>query len=309
MGILNFNDVIQQMNKSPEEYIHNIEDEYKAKLKGLADLIINSDDRRDVLLISGPSSSGKTTTANLIKRYLKESGRDCIAMSTDDFFFDHDEMKSEMTAGFDFESPTIVNELLLLDKINELLLRGEAFIPHFNFIDGKKEYKHKKERLTRKGVIIVEGIHALNKDVIETGYMIDTKRVYVSVASDIYVDGTVISGRNLRLARRAVRDSNFRGHSIERTLDMWKSVCDGEDKYITPHIPNADFVIDTFLPYEPFVLKDSFIKLIGNCDKDIVSRQEVDNLVKLYNKCSSIEDVLIPKDSLLREFIGGGINE
>lgn len=303
------NSIVEAMNKSPKDYILECEYNYKSQIRKVSESIVDSDDRRDILLISGPSSSGKTTTANLIKQYIKEAGRDCIAMSTDDFFFDHNEMKSEMTAGFDFESPTIVNELLLLDKINELLLRGEAFIPHFDFINGKKEYSHKKECLTRRGVIIVEGIHALNKDVIETGYLIDTKRLYVSVASDLEVDGNIIDKRNLRLARRIVRDNNFRGHSIKETLDMWKSVCDGEDKYISPHVPNANYTIDTFLPYELFALKSSFMNLVKDCDDSIVNQEEVNNLLQIYNKCGEFDNNLLPHDSLLREFVGGGMYE
>ena len=304
--IIRLEDSVAAFEKDARGYIDACESEYKSAIKRISDRVLYSDTRRDVLLISGPSSSGKSTTAELIRSNLTDGGMDCVTLSTDDFFFDKDEMNAYV-AGFDFESPTIVNELLLLDKVNQLLTCGEAYLPRFDFVSGRKVYKSHKERLSEKGVIIIEGIHALNKSVIEVGDEIDTVRVYVSTASSIAFDDEVISGRNLRLARRIVRDSKFRGTPLEGTVDMWESVCRGEDMHIAPHMSSADYVIDTLLPYEPFMLRRKMLKLIGACFRKYAQDPQIEALTRLYEKCPDADTALIPPDSMLREFVGGGI--
>ncbi|MDO4842891.1 MAG: hypothetical protein Q3982_09470 [Phoenicibacter congonensis] len=304
--IIRLEDAVAAFDNDPHGYIDECESEYKSAIKRISDRVLYSDTRRDVLLISGPSSSGKSTTAEHIRRNITDGGMDCVTLSTDDFFFDKDEMNAYV-AGFDFESPTIVNELLLLDKVNELLLRGEAYLPRFDFVSGRKVYKSHKEQLAPNGVIIIEGIHALNKNVIEVGKEIDTVRVYVSTASSIAFDGEIISGRNLRLARRIVRDSKFRGTPLEGTVDMWESVCNGEDAHIAPHMESADYVIDTLLPYEPFMFRRKMLKLIDASFRKYAHDPQIEALTRLYEKCPDADTALIPPDSLLREFVGGGI--
>lgn len=304
--IIDLKQVIAAYKNDPRGCIEEAENNYKSQLKQISDRIIGSDPRRDVLLIAGPSSSGKSTTAENLRRLLTEGGVECISMSTDDFFFDRDEMNA-YTAGFDFESPTIVNELLMLDKINELLKRGEAYLPRFDFVSGRKTYKSQKEKLGDKGVIIVEGIHALNRDVIEMGKEFDTVRVYVSTASDIVLGRLRIPGRTMRLARRIVRDHKFRGSHLERTVDMWESVCAGEFKHIAPHMSSADYVIDTLLPYEPFMFKNEMTALIQKAYRKYAEDPNVELLSQLYDVCPEGDRDLVPFDSLLREFIGGGI--
>lgn len=299
-------DAIDAFEKDPRGFIEDAESKYTSELKRISDRIISSDMRRDVVLISGPSSSGKSTAADTIRKNLTNAGTGCITLSTDDFFFDRDEMDAYV-AGFDFESPTIVNEMLLLDKVNELLKRGEAYLPRFDFVSGRKVYKSHKERLAPKGVIIIEGIHALNKSVIEVGDEIDTVRVYVSTASSFLNGDEIISGREIRLARRIVRDRKFRGASLEHTMDMWENVCAGEDKHIAPHMDSADYVIDTLLPYEPFMLKTEMLSLIDGAYLKYAHDPQIEALARLFKACPDGDTDLIPKHSLLREFVGGGI--
>ena len=305
-GIIDIKSVIAAYNSDPRACIEEAENNYESQLKHISERIINSDPRRDVLLISGPSSSGKSTTAENLRRFLTDGGIDCISMSTDDFFFDRDEMNA-YAAGFDFESPTIVNELLMLDKINELIMRGEAYIPRFDFISGRKIYKSHKEKLSENGVINIEGIHALNRDVIEMGKEFDTVRVYVSTSSSVAFGNEVIPGSTMRLARRIVRDHKFRGSHLERTVDMWESVCAGEVKHIAPHMPTADYVIDTLLPYEAFMFKDEMTGLINKAYRKYAHDPDIEALARLYDICPEGDCDLVPYDSLLREFIGGGI--
>lgn len=299
-------DAIDAFEKDPHGFIEDAESKYASELKRISDRILCSDTRRDVVLISGPSSSGKSTTADTLRKNLTKAGMGCVTLSTDDFFFDRDEMHAYV-AGFDLESPTIVNELLLLDKVNELLKRGEAYLPRFDFISGRKVYKSHKERLAPKGVIIIEGIHALNKSVIEVGDKIDTVRIYVSTESSFLNGDEIVSGRDLRLARRIVRDRKYRGASLEHTVDMWENVCAGEDKYIAPHMDSADYVIDTLLPYEPFMLKAEMLSLINDAYLKYARDPQIEALARFFNACPNGDTNLIPKYSLLREFIGGGI--
>ncbi len=304
--IIKLEEIVSEFEKDPRGYIDAAENEYKSRIKAISDRVLYSDERRDILLISGPSSSGKSTTAELIRQNLVAGGMDCVTLSTDDFFFDKDEMNA-YEVGFDFESPTIVNELLLLDKINQLFVRGEAYLPRFDFVSGRKVYKSQKEKLSSRGALIIEGIHALNKDVIAVGNEIDTVRVYVSTASSIALEDEVISGRDLRLARHIIRDSKFRGTPLEGTVDMWESVCAGEDKHIAPHKDSADYVIDTLMPYEPFMLRKRMLKLINAAFRKYAHDPDIEALTRLYERCPDADSGMIPGDSLLREFIGGGI--
>ena len=304
--IYDFSEILAEYNRSPQEYINICEEAFHRELKKVADSLCLNDDRRDVLLISGPSSSGKSTSANIIRGYLFDKGIDSQSLSTDDFFYNKEEMPVHQ-AGFDFESPTIVNELLLLDKVNELLSRGEAYIPRYDFFSGKKVYKSKKEKLSKNGVVIVEGIHALNNSVIEMGPEIDTVRAYVSVSSKINVDGRIVSGRTLRMARRIIRDNKFRANDLDKTLTMWQSVCDGEDKYIRPYKKTADFVIDTLLPYEPLMLSGEMLELLINSGNKHNDNRRISDLLWIYTHCNGGNLDLIPKDSVLREFVSGGI--
>ena len=304
--IIKLEDIITEFENDPRGFIDASENEYKCRIKEISDRVLSGDKRRDILLISGPSSSGKSTTAELIRQNLVAGGMDCVTISTDDFFFDKDEMNA-FEVGFDFESPTIVNEMLLLDKINQLFINGEAYLPRFDFVSGRKIYKSQKEKLSPGGALIVEGIHALNKSVISIGNETDTTRIYVSTASSIAFDNEVISGRDLRLARRIIRDSKFRGTPLEGTVDMWESVCIGEDKHITPHMSSADYIIDTLLPYEPFMLRRRMLKLINGAFRKYAHDPDIEALTRLYHRCPDADSGLIPNDSLLREFIGGGI--
>lgn len=290
----------------PVGFISSVEANYHSQMKQIAEHIINSDKRRDVLLISGPSSSGKSTTANIIRNHITAAGMDSIAMSTDDFFFNRDELNASKL-GYDFESPTIVNELLLIDKINELLTHGEAYIPTFDFVSGKKIYETKKKKLAEDGVIIIEGIHALNKDVIELSRKIDATRVYVSTVSGIKAGDVVISGRDMRLTRRILRDIKFRGTSMEETLDRWENVCAGETKYIAPHMNTANYIVDTFLPYEPLMMRNSMLEIFGGDHGKYADDPRIKQFEFIYNACIDGDESLVPTESLIREFIGGGI--
>lgn len=293
---------------SPKDFIEKADSAYHASIKKIAHRLAFNDDRRDVLLLSGPTSSGKSTSANLIRKYLLQEGIESIAMSTDDFFFDREEME-EAEGEVDLEASTIVNERLLCAKISELLEYGEAYLPSFDFVSGKKVYKDKKDTLGKKGIIIVEGIHALNKQVVDPESGIDTVRVYISVASDISVGEKIVSGRDLRFARRSVRDSKFRGASFIQSAEMWGNVCAGEDKNITPYISSADYIVDTFLAYEPFMLKADFMHLYNEAKAsgEDVSAGYIQDLVKLYNECIEGDTSIIPGNSIIREFVGGGI--
>ena len=305
---VNIKELQSEFFADPTAFIERADKKYHDRLKEIAYRLAYNDERRDVLLLSGPTSSGKSTSANLIRKYLIEEGVESIAMSTDDFFFDRDEM-AEIAGEVDLEASTIVNERLLCAKISELLEYGEAYLPAFDFVQGKKIYKDKKDSISKNGIIIVEGIHALNKQVVDPDSGIDTVRVYISVASDITVADRTVSGRNLRFARRSVRDSKFRGASFIQSAEMWGNVCAGEDKNITPYIETADYIVDTFLAYEPFMLKNDFMKLYNEAKAsgEDVNAPFIQNLVALYNECAEGDISLLPDRSIIREFVGGGI--
>ena len=131
-------------------------------------------------------------------------------------------------------------------------------------------------------------------------------RVYVSTASSLSFDGEAVSGRDMRLARRILRDNKFRAHTLQRTVEMWESVCAGEDKHIAPYMGSADYIIDTLLPYEPFMMRDEMLELIADSG-EYSHDPRMETLSRLYERCPQGDTALVPKESLLREFIGGGI--
>lgn len=307
--VLDINKLASDFLYDPEGFIRESEKSYHRSLEEIAYRLAHNDERRDVLLLSGPSSSGKSTSASLIREYLHNEGIDSIAMSTDDFFFDRDELDSFGTE-IDLEASTIVNERLLQAKISELMECGEAYLPSFDFVSGRKIYKEQKDSLGKNGIIIIEGIHALNKQVVNPDLDIDTVRVYISLASSVEMEGKIVSGRNLRFARRSVRDSKFRGASFAETTEMWSNICIGEDKNITPYIDTANYIVDTFMPYELFVLKKDFVRLFEEAkasDSDIANIPFIRNLIELYSRCPEADVSLLPERSLIREFVGGGI--
>ena len=260
------------------------------------------------VMLAGPSSSGKTTSANRLATQLRVHGKKPILMSLDDYYIDRDKIAPGPDGKLDLEHiNTIDTDLFRQDM--EKLLTGEAVeLPSFNFLTGKREWRGHKLQLHPDSVIIVEGLHGLNPAMLPEhvdGQLIF--RLYVSPLLPLNLDNhNRIATSYLRLLRRIVRDYETRGASVQRTLSMWDSVRAGEKRWIFPYQENADVIFNSSTLYELAVLKRHIFPLLTEVEPEDPCYEEVRRIVKVLNHVLEADvDDEIPPTSLVREFIGG----
>lgn len=263
-----------------------------------------------VVLLSGPSSSGKTTTARKLSMFLKSFGYNPVSLSIDDYFVEREDTPRLPNGDYDFESIKAIDVDLFNDNLNKLLSGEEVKIPTFNFKKGVKEYLGNTLKLGDKDILIIEGLHALND---ELTYNIDNDKkykIYVSPLTDLNIDNyNMVSNSDLRLIRRILRDNRTRGYSAEHTISTWQNVRDGERKFIYPNHSNADVIYNTSLIYEIGVLKLYVLPLLYEIDSKSPSYYEAVRLINFLGMFSAISSEEIPSESILREFIGNSYFE
>ncbi len=258
------------------------------------------------ILIAGPSSSGKTTTTKRISQYLIAKGYDPISLSLDDFFLEREINPKDEYGNYDFESLRAL-DIELFNKILKNLLAGEKVsIPTYNFVTGKKEYNDNYKKLKDNSIILIEGLHALNDELLPS---IDNKlkyKIYLSPFIPLNIDKhNYISTIDLRLIRRIIRDNRVRNRCVNETINLWQDVRKGEEKYIFPFIHQADTIINTALPYELGVEKVYIEPLLYSVSVESDYYEEARRLLSFLKIFYSITSEYVNKDSILREFIGG----
>ena len=260
------------------------------------------------LLIAGPSSSGKTTTAKKIALNIQAMGYNPILISTDDYFVNKEDSPKNPDGTYDFESIKCVDIEKFNTDLNELINSKEVYLPHYNFKTGKRELSEYPTKLNNNAVIIIEGIHCLNDDLIPRIDKSLVYRVYLSPFMPTKLDRhNYLSTTDLRLIRRIIRDNNNRGCDISKTISLWNSVRHGEEKNIFPYLDKADVIINTALPYELSVLKVFAEPLLYSVASDSPYLEEARRLVKYLDNIYPISSEYVEEDSILREFIGGSI--
>ena len=259
-------------------------------------------------MLAGPSSSGKTTTAKKIMLTLQSMGVKPIVISIDDYFVDRGQTPLDSNGKPDFECLEALDVESLNKDLNNLLLGNEVDLPRYNFILGKKEYKNNYVKLDENGIIIMEGLHTLN-DKLTPSISNDLKyRVYLSPFIAVNIDRhNYISSTDLRLIRRIIRDNNNRGYDISKTLEIWQSVRNGEEKNIFPFISNADAILNTSLPYELSVLKIYITPLLFSINNDSPYYEEARRLIYFLRNFFPISSEYVSEESIIREFIGGSV--
>jgi len=260
------------------------------------------------VMLAGPSSSGKTTSANRLATQLRVHGKKPILMSLDDYYIDRDKIDPGPDGKLDLEHINTIDTELFRSDMAKLLDGGEVELPSFNFKTGRREWRGHKLRLHPDSVIIVEGLHALNPlmlpENVEKNLVF---RLYVSPLLPLNLDDhNRIPTSYLRLLRRTVRDYETRGSSVQRTLEMWESVQRGERRWIFPYQENADVIFNSSTLYELAVLKKHIYPLLTAIQPEEECYEEVRNMVKILNYVIEADvDDEIPPTSLVREFIGG----
>lgn len=287
------------------ELIHIAETYYDSQLSKIADDIVKNNDIR-IVLISGPSSSGKTTSSKKLETQLKSRGVKTYPISIDDYFYDRDKTPKDKNGNPDTESLKAVDVTLFNKHLNRLLNGDHVELPEYNFISGKREYNGRRVKLEKEDIIIIEGLHGLND---ELTMSIDKKqkyKIYISPLTQLNIDNhNRIHTSDTRKLRRIVRDNRSRGHNASDTLAKWKDIREGEEKYIFPYQDEADVIVNSALVYEIGVLKTYVEPLLFNVEEDDPMYPEAIRLINLLRNFLPIPSEEVPKDSLLREFIGG----
>ena len=263
--------------------------------------------RREVkiVLIAGPSSSGKTTTTKRLSTYLRAKGFDPVCISTDDFFVNREETPKDDKGDFDFECLHAI-DLELFNKTLVSLLKGEEMeMPEYNFVNGKKEFNNNKLKLNKNSIILIEGLHCLNDDLVPYIKEENKYKIYLSPFIPLNIDRhNYISTVDMRLLRRIIRDNRTRGKKVDQTIQEWQIVRAGEEKYIFPYIHQADIIINTALSYEIGVLKIYAEPLLYSVEINSPYYEEARRLLNSLKGFYPISSEYVKDDSILREFIG-----
>ncbi|MDR3595984.1 MAG: nucleoside kinase [Clostridium sp.] len=280
---------------------------HEKKIANIADEILNRKDVK-IILIAGPSSSGKTTFANRLSIQLRVNGLIPIPLSLDNYFVNRIDNPKDENGEYDFESINAL-DLNLLNKDLESLMRGEEVnLPIYNFKTGEKEWKDYKVKLPKGGVLILEGIHGLNPKLISKTLNSNVFKIYISALTQLNIDNhNRISTTDVRKVRRIVRDSLSRGYEAESTLKMWPSIKAGEKKNIFVYQEEADVAFNSTLVYELGVLKPYALKELEKITEESPVYSETIRLKSFLSFFKEINIEEVPKNSILREFIGGSI--
>lgn len=298
-----------RVKNDPQGFVDESDKIYQDRIMHAADMIEDNLKNSPIVLLSGPSGSGKTTTAKKVEEELERRGVNSHTISMDNYFKTLNPATAPRTpeGDIDFESPKIMDMDLLNEHFAMLAAGEEIHVPHFMFARQKRSISEFDiMKLDKNEVAIFEGIHALSDDITEKNP--DAFKLFISAASRVEEDGEIMFHRHwMRLARRIVRDNNFRGADAEMTLGMWGNVVRGEELYILPFAPKADLTLDSSLPYEVSLMKEFAVPLLKDVPEENPRYGDIMKMLNGFERFEKLDDVYIRPESLLREFIGGGI--
>lgn len=291
-----------------EDFIKIVEMNFDNQIRDLVDDIIKKKAR--YILISGPSSSGKTTTTKKIALNLRSRGQEVLVLSIDNYFKDRKDSPKDANGNYDFECLDALDLKLLGKQLKDLISGKKVVIPEYNFVTGEKEYDHEPTKLGENAVILMEGLHSINDEMTPDLDPELKYKVYLSPFIPINVDRhNYISTTDLRLMRRIVRDNRTRATDVGKTINYWNTVRRGEEKYIYPYINNVDKVINTALIYEMGVLKVFVEPLLYSVKSDSSAYNEARRLITNLSGFFPITSDYVTDESILREFVGKSVFE
>ena len=308
-GYIKYINHLEQINdaaiNNPEKMISEVEGSYSEHLENIARNIASQEEKIKVCMLSGPSSSGKTTTARFFKEKLAKFGINAHIVSMDNYYLDRELIPFKADGTQDFETVTALDIAHIEETILNAVNNKTITVPNYSFKEGKAVGESEVIDIGENDMIILEGIHGLNP--IFTKHVAPEKlcKLYVSVKQQIKdVNGEVISPFDIRLTRRIVRDMQFRSTSPERTLSMWDSVNEGEDRYIRPYRLSADYTVNSIHIYEPCVLRTIAIPILREIAEDSLYYRKARDLESRLMRFEPVSPSLVPETSLLKEFIG-----
>lgn len=288
-----------------KELINIAEALHEKKIAQIADMITNSDEKKILVLIAGPSSSGKTTFAQRLAVQLRVNGLRPISISLDDYFKNREDTPIDEKGEYDFETVEAIDVETFNDVMTRLIKGELVEVPTYNFHTGMREWTGKKLKISEDQVIIVEGIHGLNETLTQHIPKEKKFKIYISALTHLSIDNhNRIPTSDLRLIRRIVRDFQFRSADALSTIKRWDSVRRGEDKFIYPFQEEADIMFNSSLVYELCVLKKVALPQLLKIKNDVPEYIEAKRLIKFLNYFLPVEFEGIPFNSILREFLG-----
>lgn len=301
-NISHLNDAIQ--GGRINEVIQVAEGLHEKKIAQIADMIADSRNKR-LVLIAGPSSSGKTTFAQRLSVQLRVNGLKPVAISIDDFFKNRVDTPIGEDGEFDFETIDAIDLVTFNDVIKRLIRGEEVEMPVFNFHTGNREWKGKKLKISNEQVLVVEGIHGLNEMLTQYIPKEQKFKIYISALTHLSIDDhNRIPTSDLRLIRRIVRDYQFRSVDALSTIKRWDSVRRGEEKYIYPFQEEADIMFNSSLVYELAILNQVALPLLEKIDNEVHEYIEAKRIKKFLQYFLEADMNAIPSNSILREFVG-----
>ena len=297
-------ELIPQLMNSPKQFILECCDHYKQRVYQVAESIASNPYHR-IVMLAGPSGSGKTTTARFLKEALAKQGVSSIVVSLDDFYLGRGKAPKLESGEYDYESVYALDVPLLQSCLLSLIEKRSCLLPQFDFNSSAPKEEKIPIQLNEGDLIIFEGIHALNPIILNclpTQYI---TTIYISVETTVFgYHDTIIPPREIRLARRLVRDSIYRNADAYRTLHLWNGVVEGEDKYLFPYKNTVDYVLSTFHEFEPSILKSYLLPLLQTVTMDYPNYDLAYDLLRDYEQFPELDKALLPDDCLIHEFIG-----
>lgn len=294
----------ENINANAESYIAECEHAYRKSLERVSDRIVSTDGKKLVML-AGPSSSGKTTTAGIICSFIKQTGRNAITVSLDDFYKDQRFAPKFDDGSPDFETVYALDIKKIDECLKTLITTGKVTLPGFDFSTRTPIENAREVEIGDDDVVIVEGLHALNPLITDPLEGEELIKLYVSVSSRIY-DGNKIyfTKRDIRFIRRMIRDYQFRNSPVDFTFYLWKGVRTGEDRYLFPFSDRADVKIDSIHPYELCLYKELATELLSHIKSDSVYYSQAQIYIEKLSRLQMLDKSKLPENSLLHEFLG-----
>lgn len=302
--IVHVDHINDRIRKNAAAFVEATNEAYQDQLLTIAAHIQNTYHQRPIVLISGPSGSGKTTTAQMLEQILDSRGLTSHTLSMDNYF--HSLTPEEQLAAdrgeLDLESPARVDAALLHDQLSAMVRGETVHLPKYDFVNACRVDSGNTLTRGEHEIVILEGIHALNPEVVRLPDEQMTK-LYISVRTRVVYDDITLHPSKVRLLRRMLRDRVGRGRAPEDTIALYASVQRGESRFIMPYKHRADFDIDTFIAYELGVYKKAFYEEL----RHVHDEPEIDALLTVLDHIDEVDAALVPPHALIREFIGGGI--
>lgn len=279
------------------------EQEYDRKIDEVVKNYLAHSDPHRAILLSGPSASGKTISSYRLQHRLQHYDMAPVVVSLDDFYLPIEQLPV-LNGRIQRDVVEALDIPLINRTLEQLMKTGAACLPRFDFARSRRIPEARYIRMEKNSVLIVEGIHALNPRLYEHAPSADLLKIYIDIRCDYVLEGQILlNSRELRLIRRCVRDHHYRGATLSVTFDMWKDVCEAEDRYIRPFLSTADVLINTVHEYEPMVYRDEFLSLASKLLPQQENYEMAHRLSEKLRAFHSIPMQKVPKQSMLQEFI------